>query len=103
MHVSLKDVVLMCMFAISGMLILSCGKGGSSADSIPDDGIFFPYESPRGSHSVALSFPDPVTIEPSSSAAFDIVVPGFSYDNITIKVNTTGGHFFESFQNIESI
>ena len=77
------------------------GTGTAYIPGYEDDDIFFPYESPRGSHSVALSFPDPVTIEPSSSAAFDIVVPGFSYDNITIKVNTTGGHFFESFQNIE--
>lgn len=39
-YVSLSVIVRMCMVAISGVLLLSCGKGGSSADSISDDGLF---------------------------------------------------------------
>lgn len=38
--VSLKGVVLMFMVAISGVLLLSCGKGGNSSESISDEGLF---------------------------------------------------------------
>ena len=39
--ISLKGVVSrMCFLAFLGALMLSCGKGGSDSDLIPDDGIF---------------------------------------------------------------
>ena len=54
----------------------------------------------NASHSVSLRIPSesPVTVA-TSPVSFDIVVPGFSTDNVTITLNTTDGKYFELTRN----
>lgn len=54
----------------------------------------------NASHSVSLRIPSesPVTVA-TSPVSFDIVVPGFSTDNVTITLNTADGKYFELTKN----
>ena len=52
-------------------------------------------------HQVALNFTDdnPATVDALGTASFDIVVPEFATDNVTIHIVTTDGHFCETIKN----
>ena len=59
---------------------------GSASDCISMDA--------NSLHNVTLSIPDYETVSPQGTAAFDIIVPPFPADNVTIAVTTDNGHYF---------
>ncbi len=73
------------------------GTGTASIDGTAESSITMDG---TASHSVSLRIPSesPVTVS-TTPVSFDIVVPGFSTDNITITINTTDGKYFELTKN----
>ena len=69
------------------------GDGTATVSGSSSDRITISHNS---SHSVSLAFPsdNPVTVGALCSADFDIIVPTFTTDNVTITINTTDGHYF---------
>ena len=69
------------------------GAGTATVSGSSSDGITI---SSNSSHSVSLAFPtyNPVMVGALRSADFDIIVPTFTTDNVTITINTTDGHYF---------
>lgn len=59
---------------------------GSASDCISMDA--------NSLHTVTLSIPNHVTVSPQGTAAFDIIVPPFPADNVTITANTPDGHYY---------
>lgn len=61
---------------------------GSSSDCIT--------MSANATHTVSLAFltDNPVTVGALRSTDFDIIVPAFTTDNVTITINTTDGYYF---------
>lgn len=69
------------------------GAGTATVSGSSSDGITI---SSNSSHSVSLAFPtyNPVMVGALRSADFDIIVPAFTTDNVTITINTTDGQHF---------
>ena len=69
------------------------GAGTASVTGSSSDCITM---SPNASHDVTLDFTgdNPYIEALSTSGEWDIIVPAFSTDNVTITVNTTDGQFF---------
>ena len=69
------------------------GAGTATVSGSSSDGITI---SPNSSHSVSLAFPsdNPVMVGALRSSDFDIIVPAFTTDNVTITINTTDGYYF---------
>ena len=53
------------------------------------------------SHQVALNFTEdyPATVDALGTATFDIVVPAFTTDDVTIRIFTNDGNYFETTKN----
>ena len=70
------------------------GAGTASVTGSSSDCITM---SPNASHDVTLDFTgnNPYIGALSTSGEWDIIVPAFTTDNVTITVNTTDGQFFE--------
>ena len=73
------------------------GTGTASIDGTAESSITMDA---NASHSVSLRIPSesPVTVG-QTPVSFDIVVPGFSTDNVTITLNTADGKYFELTKN----
>jgi surface protein len=70
------------------------GSGTATVTGVDDDGITL---SSNASHSVSLrlSGATNVTLATGAQSAFDIYVPSFPTDNVTITITTTNGYYFE--------
>lgn len=70
------------------------GTGTATVNGTDNDGITL---SSDASHAVSLrlSGATNVTLATGAQSTFDIYVPSFSTDNVTITLNTTDGYFFE--------
>lgn len=70
------------------------GSGTATVNGTDDDGITL---SSDASHSVSLRIAGPtsVTLASGAQSTFDIYVPDFPTDNITITLYTTNGHYFQ--------
>ena len=74
------------------------GTGTATVTGADNDGITL---SSDASHSVSLRIAGPtsVTLAAGAQATFDIYVPAFPTDNVTITLYTTNGHYFELTKN----
>ncbi len=74
------------------------GAGTATVTGADDDGITLSSEA---SHSVTLRIAGPtsVTLAAGAQSAFDIYVPAFPTDNVTITLYTTDGYYFEITKN----
>ena len=74
------------------------GAGTATVTGEDDDGITL---SSDASHSVSLRIAGPtsVTLAAGAQSAFDIYVPAFPTDNVTITLYTTNGYYFELTKN----
>ena len=74
------------------------GAGTATVTGADDDGITLSSEA---SHSVTLRIAGPtsVTLANGAQSAFDIYVPAFPTDNVTITLYTTNGYYFELTKN----
>ncbi len=70
------------------------GTGTATVNGADDDGITL---SSNASHAVSLrlSGATNVTLAAGAQSAFDIYVPAFPTDNVTITLTTTNGYYFE--------
>ena len=70
------------------------GTGAATVNGTSDDGITLTSDA---SHSVSLrlSGATNVTLAAGAQSAFDIYVPSFPTDNVTITLYTTNGYYFE--------
>ena len=70
------------------------GSGTATVNGTDDDGITL---SSDASHSVSLRIAGPtsVTLASGAQSTFDIYVPAFPTDNVTITLYTTNGHYFQ--------
>lgn len=70
------------------------GAGTATVTGADDDGITLSSEA---SHSVTLRIAGPtsVTLAAGAQSAFDLYVPAFPTDNVTITLYTTDGYYFE--------
>ena len=70
------------------------GTGTATVNGTSDDGITL---TPDASHSVSLrlSGATNVTLAAGAQSAFDIYVPSFATDNVTLTLYTTDGYYFE--------
>jgi len=74
------------------------GAGTATVTGGDDDGITL---SSDASHSVSLRIAGPtsVTLAAGAQSAFDLYVPAFPTDNVTITLYTTDGYYFEITKN----
>ncbi len=74
------------------------GAGTATVTGEDDDGITL---SSDASHSVSLRIAGPtsVTLAAGAQSAFDIYVPAFTSDNVTITLTTTNGYYYELAKN----
>ena len=74
------------------------GTGTATVNGADDDGITL---SSDASHAVSLrlSGATNVTLAAGAQSAFDIYVPSFPTDNVTITLTTTNGYYFELTKN----
>ena len=74
------------------------GAGTATVTGADDDGITLSSEA---SHSVTLRIAGPtsVTLAAGAQSAFDLYVPAFPTDNVTITLYTTDGYYFEITKN----
>ena len=74
------------------------GTGTATVTGADNDGITL---SSDASHSVSLRIAGPtsVTLAAGAQATFDIYVPAFPTDNVTITLYTTNGYYFELTKN----
>ena len=74
------------------------GAGTATVTGADNDGITL---SSDASHSVSLRIAGPtsVTLAAEAQSAFDIYVPAFPTDNVTITLYTTNGYYFELTKN----
>ena len=74
------------------------GAGTATVTGADDDGITLSSEA---SHSVTLRIAGPtsVTLAAGAQSAFDLYVPAFPTDNVTITLYTTNGYYFEITKN----
>ena len=74
------------------------GAGTATVTGADDDGITL---SSDASHSVSLRIAGPtsVTLAAGAQSTFDIYVPAFPTDNVTITLTTTNGYYFELTKN----
>lgn len=74
------------------------GAGTATVTGADDDGITLSSEA---SHSVTLRIAGPtsVTLANGARSAFDLYVPAFPTDNVTITLYTTNGYYFELTKN----
>ncbi len=74
------------------------GAGTATVTGADNDGITL---SSDASHSVSLRIAGPtsVTLAAGAQSAFDIYVPAFPTDNVTITLYTTNGYYFELTKN----
>ena len=70
------------------------GTGTATVNGADDDGITL---SSDASHAVSLHLSEAtnVTLAAGAQSAFDIYVPSFPTDNVTITLTTTNGYYFE--------
>ncbi len=70
------------------------GTGTATVNGTSDDGITLTSDA---SHSVSLrlSGATNVTLAAGAQSAFDIYVPSFATDNVTLTLTTTDGYYFE--------
>ena len=74
------------------------GAGTATVNGTSDDGITL---SSDASHAVSLRLSGAanVTLAAGAQSAFDIYVPAFTTDNVTITLTTTNGYYFELTKN----
>ena len=70
---------------------------GAGTASIIEQSTYGITMSDNARNHVSLTFSNdcPASVDPLGTSTFDIVVPAFDVDDITITVNTSDGHYFE--------
>ncbi len=97
-HNSLSNDVSLRSISVKANNAFLSGTGTATVDGTDASNISL---SSTANHHVSLNFSgsDAATIATSGNGAYDIVIPEFTVDNVTITVYTTDGKYFELTKN----